>query len=147
MEARQHLQPCLAYAYRVMVISPAYARMRIHVHAHAHVHVHAYAPPSTGWDRQEDIGTAIRHSRNRRHGLHRPSPSMLASMSMSMPISLWCLPYGNPWEPMGHERMPTRGQGLPFGRNRVEARIRHDDAFMVQDPHGFGFSAYSVDSV
>lgn len=56
-------------------------------------------------------------------------------------------PMGTPGSLIGHERMPTRGQVLPCGRNRVEARIRHDDAFMVQDPHGFGFSAYSVDSV
>lgn len=85
----------------------------------------------------------MRRSRDWRHRLHR-LPSTLTSMPMPMPMPLWVPAL---WEPMGHERMPTRGRFPFFGRDRVEARIRHDDAFMVQDPHGFGFSAYSVDSV
>lgn len=67
---------------------------------------------------------------------------MPASMSMPMPLLVPAL-----WEPMGHERTPTRGRVSLFVPDRDEARIRHDDAFMVQNPHGFGFSAYSVDSV
>ena len=122
---------------RVTVIPPAYARIRIHAYdydyayAHVHAYTYTYALSSSDRYRQEGIGTAIRHSRDWRHR----HPSTLTSMPMPL------------WEPMRHERTPTRGRVSLFGRDRVEARIRHDDAFMVQDPHGFGFSAYSVDSV